>query len=126
MVIVSQYFGTSAADENLSRAQWWTEELPLTISALRAVGAEPIILLDTPNPPEDTPTCLSSHPNNIQLCGPTTSSLSKGATISQAIESVAAETGVAVIDPTDWFCLNDICPPNRGRFFGLSRWASHD
>jgi len=116
VVIVSQFFGSKPDDTNLSVAQWWQEELPLTISALRAVGAEPIILLDTPNPPEDTPTCLSSHPNNIQLCGPTTSSLSKGATISQAIESVAAETGVAVIDPTDWFCLNDICPPIVGDF----------
>ena len=114
VVIVSQFFGSKPDDTNLSVAQWWQEELPLTISALRAVGAEPIILLDTPNPPEDTPTCLSSHPNNIQLCGPTPSSLSKGATISQAIESVASETGVAVIDPTDWFCLDDICPPVVG------------
>ena len=114
VVIISQSFAARAADKNLSAAQWWTEELPLTITALRAVGAEPIILLDIPRPPEDVPTCLSSHPNNIQLCVPTPSSLSKWATISQAIENVAAETGVAVIDPTDWFCLNDICPPIVG------------
>ena len=114
VVIISQFFGSKPDDTNLPVAQWWQEELPLTISALRAVGAEPIILLDTPNPPEDTPTCLSSHPNDIQLCGPTTKSLSKASTISQAIESVAAETGVAVIDPTDWFCLDDICPPVVG------------
>jgi len=114
VVIVSQFFGSKPDNTNLSVAQWWTEELPLTISALRAVGAEPIILLDTPNPPEDTPTCLSNHPNNIQLCGPTPSSLSKAATIAQAIESVAAKAGVAVINPTDWFCLNDICPPIVG------------
>ncbi|MCX6533739.1 MAG: SGNH hydrolase domain-containing protein, partial [Actinobacteria bacterium] len=41
-------------------------------------------------------------------------SLSKASKISQAIESVAAETGVAVIDPTRWFCLDDICPPIVG------------
>jgi len=114
VVIISQYFTGKPDDTNLSVTQWWQKELPLTISALRAVGAEPIILLDTPRPPEDTPTCLSSHPNNIQLCGPTPSSLIKWATISQAIESVATETGVAVIDPTDWFCLDDICPPVVG------------
>ena len=114
VVIISDFFRSSPDNTNISRTQWWTEELPLTISALRAVGAEPIILLDTPRPPEDVPTCLSSHPNNIQLCGPTTESLSKWATISQAIESVTTKTGVSVVDPTDWFCLNDICPPIVG------------
>lgn len=114
VAIISQFYGSKPDDTNLSVAQWWTEELPITISALRAVGVEPIILLDTPNPPQDTPTCLSSHPNNIQLCGPTLSSMSKAVKISQVIESVAIKTGVAVIDPTDWFCLNDICPPVVG------------
>jgi len=114
VVIISDFFASVPDDTDISRTQWWTEELPLTISALRAAGAEPIILLDTPRPPEDTPTCLSSHPNDIQLCGPTTKSLSKWATISQAIESVATQTGVAVIDPTNWFCLNEICPPIVG------------
>jgi peptidoglycan/LPS O-acetylase OafA/YrhL len=114
VVIISDFFASVPDDTDISRTQWWTEELPLTISALRAAGAEPIILLDTPRPPEDTPTCLSSHPNNIQLCGPTTKNLSKWASISQAIESVATETGVSVIDPTDWFCLNEICPPVVG------------
>ena len=115
VVIVSQFYGSKPDDKNLSVSQWWQEELPLTISALRSVGAEPIILLDTPNHFRlDLLTCLSSHPNNIQLCNPTPSSLRKWKKISAVIKIVATETGVAVIDPTDWFCLNDICPPVVG------------
>ena len=115
VVIVSQFYGSKPDDKNLSVSQWWQEELPLTISALRSVGAEPIILLDTPNHFRlDLLTCLSSHPNNIQLCNPTPSSLRKWKKISAVIKIVATETGVAVIDPTVWFCLNDICPPVVG------------
>lgn len=115
VVIVSQFFGSKPDDKNLTAAQWWQEELPLTISALRAVGAEPIILSDTPNHFRlDLLTCLSSHPNNIQLCNPTPSSLRKWKKISTVIKTVATKTGVAVIDPTEWLCLNDICPPVVG------------
>ena len=69
-----------------------------------------VIIGDTPRPLSDAPTCLSKHADDVRDCAtPRAKSVDERWRLLE--RDVAASTGAAFVDPTDWVCPSDPCPP---------------
>ncbi|MBX3025824.1 acyltransferase [bacterium] len=92
------------------RERAWADGLARTIRRIAATGAAVVMILDTPRPAGDLPTCLSKHADDVAACATARS---------QAVDehwralerATATDAGASVIDPTDWVCPGDPCPP---------------
>ena len=96
--------------QGTARELAWAEGLARTIRALEALGAQVVIIGDTPRPLSDAPTCLSKHADDVRDCA-TPRAKSVDERWRQLERDVAASTGAAYVDPTDWVCPSDPCPP---------------
>jgi len=85
----------------------WAAAWSATVRRIKAIGAAPVIIQDTPFPRTDVPDCLAAQA--IQDCTrkPATAIDSER---QQAIRDVAAADAVQVIDTTPWFCTATACP----------------
>jgi peptidoglycan/LPS O-acetylase OafA/YrhL len=107
VAIVSQYWGLLAADTRQPvPAATWERELPVLFDRLRAVGIEPVLLLDTPDPYSSTPSCASSNAGDLRRCEPGALRNTERA-VREAAASVAAVADVGLIDPHVWLCTPD-------------------
>ena len=86
-----------------------------TIEALRARGAQVIVLGDIPQTEEDPADCLSSNPDHVLRCArPRNRALDLPW---QALEQAIAERrGAVYVDVAAWACPSDPCPAILGRF----------
>ena len=87
----------------------WSDGFAKLIPALRAQGAEPVLITDTPYPGSDVPTCLSNNVSSVRNC---IFSRAKGINDSRHATNVAAATDNAaqVLDVSNWLCASDRCP----------------
>ena len=111
-ILLGQHYGLLDATTRAAvGAAVWEEQLPLLLDRLEGLDVEmtPILLIDSPDPPDDVPTCLAEHPTEISLCEPRAPGNTERA-VAQVIRSVAAERGLGAIDPRPWLCVDDRCP----------------
>lgn len=108
-ILLGQHYGLLDATTRAAvGATVWEEQLPLLLDRLEGL-VTPILLIDSPDPPDDVPTCLTEHPTEISLCEPRAPGNTERA-VAQVIRSVAAERGLGAIDPRPWLCVDDRCP----------------
>ncbi|WP_433073923.1 acyltransferase family protein [Dactylosporangium sp. CA-052675] len=88
----------------------WAQATVASATRLAQLGAKPIIMQDTPDPRGvSVPDCVAAHPSAVQQCAlkvPT----AIYATRKAAIEAAAQPAGISVLDPTEWFCTDTLCP----------------
>jgi hypothetical protein len=81
---------------------------PAIIRRLQAAAPDVAVLTDAPRPPLDVPDCVSGSMTHLQVCA---FPRARAIAAAQAVEASVSEVdGVRVVDPTDAFCLPDLCP----------------
>ena len=109
VVLLGQHYGLLDADSRGAvSASVWAEQLPALLDRVSETMT-PIVLIDSPDPPEDVPTCLSEHPEEIEVCEPGAPGNTENA-VAATIREITAERGVGTIDPRPWLCVDDRCP----------------
>jgi peptidoglycan/LPS O-acetylase OafA/YrhL len=92
-----------------ARERSWTLGLKRTISHLKVLTRNVIVLADTPLSAVDPPVCLSSHPTSVLACS--TSVLNAINPHWLALEkSIASTEKIGFIDPQWWVCPSSPCP----------------
>ena len=87
----------------------WSEQLPPLIDSLRADGIEPVVLGDSPDPPDDVPKCVSSNRSSVSRCA--AGSMSDNArAVDDVVRAVTTEREVSFVEPRRWLCSNEVCP----------------
>jgi SGNH domain (fused to AT3 domains) len=88
----------------------WAKAMLDSATRIQRMGARPVIMQDTPDPAgANVPDCVAAHPTAVQRCALQV----KNAVYDSrraAIAAAAASAGIAVIDPTTWFCTDVVCP----------------
>ena len=89
--------------------QVWLDGFAELIPELRTLGAESILITDTPYPGQDVPICLSENVSRVGNC---TFSREKGIRQSRLDTNIAAavDNGAQVLDVTNWLCSDSACP----------------
>lgn len=109
VVLLGQHYGLLDADSRGAvSASVWAEQLPALLDRVSETMT-PIVLIDSPDPPEDVPTCLSEHPEEIEACEPGAPGNTEAA-VAATIREITAERGVGTIDPRPWLCVENRCP----------------
>jgi peptidoglycan/LPS O-acetylase OafA/YrhL len=110
VVLLAQYYELrDARDREAIKASVWAELLPPLLESLRADGIEPIVLGDSPDPPDDVPKCVSSHRSSVGACaaGPMSDN---ARAVDEVVRSVTTERAVSFIEPRKWLCSSEVCP----------------
>ena len=75
---------------------------------LRAIATKVVVVSDPPRPRIDIPDCVSESLHELRKCAfPREPAIAKAQLVSAAARRVR---GVLVLDPTDQYCLADLCP----------------
>jgi peptidoglycan/LPS O-acetylase OafA/YrhL len=86
----------------------WLEGLVNVLGRVRQASERVVLLGDTPYHPTDPLECLATN-ERIEACAVPRSSIVDGDY--QELERAAAlETGVQLVEPTDWLCQETTCP----------------
>ena len=79
-----------------------------TLERLRAAAGRVAVLSDPPRPPRDIPSCVSGAMKALRRCA-----FARGPAVKRTVAiqaAVARVSGVAVLDASDQFCLETLCP----------------
>ena len=110
VVLMSQYYSLKdSVDRAAIKPEVWAAQLGPLLDGLRADGIEPVVLGDTPDPPDDVPKCVSGRRTSVQSCAPgrpTDADLA----VEEVIRSTTVERGVSFLEPRRWLCANEVCP----------------
>ena len=100
--VFSSNFAHYSAPQNVSdQSNWWSTGVSITAKRLQALTAHSILMVDTPWPNRDIPSCLSQK------------SPGKCVTIRPQLTSfLNLPASTILIDPTHWFC-DQSCPAIR-------------
>jgi hypothetical protein len=105
-VAISQHWGLLDADDRRPiAAEQWEELLPVLIDDLRTRGIEPILFMDSPDPPESVPGCLSRNPTTALACAATSAGTTERAVRTTQLD-IADQYDIAVVDPHRWLCTD--------------------
>ena len=110
VVLLSQYYELrDARDRKAIKSDVWAELLGPLLDGLRSDGIEPVVLGDTPDPPDDVPKCVSAQRNSVQSCA--SGEMSDAArAVDDVVRTITVERGVSFVEPRKWLCSNRICP----------------
>ena len=112
VVFLSQHYGLRAADTREAiPVSTWQAQLPPLLASLIADGIHPVVIADSPNPPDDVPQCVAEHRRQIQVCNATLDDPAANDITAAIVATATATSGAAgVIDPNRWLCVNGTCP----------------
>lgn len=87
----------------------WKAGFAELVPELRALGAETLVITDTPYPGRDVPICLSDNISRVSNC---TYERSEGIRENRHATNiaVAVDNGAQYLDVSNWICGPDICP----------------
>ena len=110
IVFMSQYYGIleSSTQAPITTAQW-QEKLPALLSGIKADGIKPVVIADTPDPPDSVPSCVSANRLNIGVCAPDPNDPDYGE-IDSVIRRITRTAKVGLIEPRKWLCTPTACP----------------
>ena len=78
------------------------------LTRLRRAAPHVVVLQDSPRPPLDVPACVSGSMQELRRCA-----FDRAASTARARTAIAGARGIRgirVIDPTDRYCLETLCP----------------
>ncbi|MBM6404601.1 acyltransferase [Phycicoccus sp. CSK15P-2] len=107
-VVLSAFTGSERRDPDFTAA--WATGVGTTVSALREGGTTVTVLADTPYPQTDVPDCVAGHLDDARECAVPSEVALSDPERRAATARAAIDAGAAVLDPTPWFCTNDVCP----------------
>ena len=87
----------------------WINTLADTVTQLRSIGTNVLVLGPVPDPQSSVPTCLSGHLDDATACAPTRPVAVNDAGIA-AEQAATTGGGGHYADLTDLFCTSDRCP----------------
>lgn len=87
----------------------WRIGLQGTIDELKKRNIVPILVQDSPYPGQDIPTCLSANLTNVSQCSPIRSNAIRQ-DIHDMRRELAVKNDVQLLETTDWFCTDTVCP----------------
>ena len=96
--------GTDGTPDQAWAAGWLT-----TVQRIRAFGAAPVILQDSPYPKTNVVSCLKANPQAIGKCA-LKPAIALDLPQQRAIQKLGADNAFQVIDTTPWFCTASTCP----------------
>jgi hypothetical protein len=102
--------GGDLADKSADPDSTWIAGWARTADQLARTGAKLFLISDTPYQSGDVPVCLSAHERDPAACTVSRDKAFPDPARRQQIEFVLKARGVAVIDPTPWFCTATTCP----------------
>jgi peptidoglycan/LPS O-acetylase OafA/YrhL len=111
--------GGAVTEHSQVSAAAWQAGWAQTLGALRAAGAVPVLVHDSPQPAANVPTCLSRAAYlpwhaGAESCGrPRTDAVNRVAAGAEAA-ALAAVPGTRGVDFSDLVCGADVCEPVRG------------
>jgi hypothetical protein len=110
IVFMSQYYGIleSSTQAPITAAQW-QEKLPALLSGIKADGIQPVVIADTPDPPDSVPSCVSANRLNIGVCAPDPNDPDYGE-LDSVTRSITRQAKVGLIEPRKWLCTATACP----------------
>jgi hypothetical protein len=88
----------------------WSTALLDSAKRVQQTGAKVILMQDTPDPGgTSVPNCVAAHPSAVQKCVlPVQTAIYPSR--KAAIVAAAQTASIPVIDPTEWFCTDTVCP----------------
>lgn len=105
IVLMSQHWGLLTGPDGESiPASEWQNGLPDVIERVRAIGAEPLLILDSPDPYDSVPSCVAANRSDLTVCEPGRLRQAEQAARTAA-EDVVDRFEVGVIDPHQWICV---------------------
>jgi peptidoglycan/LPS O-acetylase OafA/YrhL/ABC-type Fe3+-hydroxamate transport system substrate-binding protein len=88
-----------------------TESYTAFLQKLQSMSNQVIRLTDTPRPTQNIPECLAKNSTDITKCGfSIENGNNNGGPEKEKENKIAADLGATVIDTTNWFCLDKVCP----------------
>jgi peptidoglycan/LPS O-acetylase OafA/YrhL len=106
VVILSQHWGLLTGPEGKAvSAETWRDTLPDVFDAIRAIGAEPVLILDSPDPYDSVPACASANRNDLRACEPGVLRQTER-DVRTVAGNIADELDVGLIDPHRWVCVD--------------------
>nr|WP_268245150.1 SGNH hydrolase domain-containing protein [Couchioplanes caeruleus] len=101
-------------DKRTVRDEFWVAAWTKTLDRIKKAGSVPVLLLDTPWPPNSTPDCMVTNPKSTDKCGARVAEAFYEPARRKAVAAKAASLGAKVIDSQGWFCTAAVCPPVVG------------
>nr|WP_280526213.1 acyltransferase family protein [Couchioplanes caeruleus] len=97
----------------LDKSNWdklWLAGWIKTVDRIKKAGSVPVLLLDTPWPPNSTPECMVTNPSAVDKCSARVAEAFYEPVRRKAVAAKAASLGAKVIDSQGWFCTAEVCP----------------
>ncbi|WP_045746696.1 acyltransferase family protein [Actinoplanes rectilineatus] len=94
--------------------QQWVAAWTKTFDRIKAAGARPVLIQDTPWPSGDVPDCLAGHADRVETCSRSVAKAIPSPARRALVTAAAKARGVTVVDPRPWFCTETVCPPIVG------------
>ena len=101
----------------------WKEGFATLVPEFRTLGAETLVITDTPYPGRDVPICLSDNVTRVQNCN---YSRTKGIRDTRHATNiaVAVDNGAQYLDVSNWICGPEACPVIVGNIL-VNRDSNH-
>lgn len=88
---------------------YWAKGLGRSIDAVKAEGADVLVLGDTPKTSGSVPACVASNRNDVSHCGNSRTAAVDPSHV-QGLADTAAQHGASFVDPSNWLCTDAFCP----------------
>jgi hypothetical protein len=88
----------------------WAAGLGRSIDAVKATGADVLVLGDTPKTNgQNVPSCVAAHRKDVASCGNSRAAAVDPSHV-QGLADAAAAHGATFVDPSNWLCTDTFCP----------------
>lgn len=102
---------------SMSPDKAWARGLNDTLTAMRPLAKQVLVLGDTPSPKGDAPSCLAGNVRSVSRCVATRQEAIRPGRLS-AERKVAADHDAVFIPTSDWLCTPKKCPVIIGNVLG--------
>ena len=110
VVFLGEYYGIlDSTTRDAITVQKWQEQLPILLAGLKSDGIKPVVLGDSPDPPNSVPSCVSANRSNISVCNPDPNDQFANS-LDDAIRKITTKAKVSFIEPRRWLCTPTACP----------------
>ncbi len=108
-VVMSGADDTTAVEMGPHPDEVWATGWRATFTALASPRSRQVLILDTPWPASDVPSCVARNRATVSVCGRPRADAVLAPARRRLVSAAATDAGVSVIDPVPWLCAQ-ACP----------------